>query len=501
MKLCFRPLQVLLDIEMESVRFMPRIAPSLPVDPETPDPAYAMEHASENFITCELLLGTTTTESYNDFNANDIQYGFEEDQRNRILRTYIRNAYVYHLNEIFSAVRNEYTDWDKPIQHPINIRDSTMEALSDGHTVSPLIRVGYLHARRGAKTFLFHFGYQTKESDYPQRLGSVRGEDLTYLLGLPLVGGLPNFPQNFSRQDMGVAEAALNFLSNFAKSGDPNGPGLSKAADIPDYGTAREKTRYKGINWDPYEVGSQYYLSIALKPKMRSHYRGHKMAVWLNLIPQLHQPGDEDVSMRHHHFHEREPHYYAGAVRAESFTRLPPPLHPASMTDPHANQEAECVQTTPDEQLLDLDVVGDDEETADTEDSELLQRLATRHYYSYTAALGVTVGVGCLLLVLNMLIFAGIYYQRERDRRRQNHGGRQPARMASSTESIPMTTCRQSSPPLVSDRKEKPPCYNTLQKHDGSSKREKPQPPVRTSSNPPTSGTMKKRVQIQEISV
>lgn len=45
---------------------------------------------------------------------------------------------------------------------------------------------------------------------------------------------------------------------------------------------------------------------------MKSHYRGHKIALWLNLIPQLHQPGDEDVSMRHHHFHEREQHYYAG---------------------------------------------------------------------------------------------------------------------------------------------------------------------------------------------
>lgn len=51
---------------------------------------------------------------------------------------------------------------------------------------------------------------------------------------------------------------------------------------------------------------------IAAKPKMKSHYRGHKMALWLNLIPQLHQPGNEDVSMRHHHFHEREQHYYAG---------------------------------------------------------------------------------------------------------------------------------------------------------------------------------------------
>lgn len=36
------------------------------------------------------------------------------------------------------------------------------------------------------------------------------------------------------------------------------------------------------------------------------------MALWLNLIPQLHRPGDAEVSMRHHHFKEREQHYYAG---------------------------------------------------------------------------------------------------------------------------------------------------------------------------------------------
>lgn len=59
-------------------------------------------------------------------------------------------------------------------------------------------------------------------------------------------------------------------------------------------------------------VTFRFFLPTATKPKMRSHYRGHKMALWLNLIPQLHRPGDQDVSMRHHHFREREPHYYAG---------------------------------------------------------------------------------------------------------------------------------------------------------------------------------------------
>lgn len=147
---------------------MPRIGPGLPIDQRYPDPGLDMERASDAFIKVPLILGVSTTESYLDFSANDIQYGFEEDRRNRILRTFIHNAYVYHLNEIFSAVRNEYTDWDKPVLHPINIRENTMEALSDGHTVAPLIRVAFYHARRGAKTYFFHFSYQTKGLDYPQ---------------------------------------------------------------------------------------------------------------------------------------------------------------------------------------------------------------------------------------------------------------------------------------------------------------------------------------------
>lgn len=126
-----------------------------------------MERASDAFIEMPLILGVSTTESSLDFNANDIQFGFEDDYRNRILRTFIRNTYVYHLNEIFSAVRNEYTDWEKS-SHPITIRESTMEALSDGHTVAPLTKIAFYHARRGAKTYFYHFNHQTKDSGYLQ---------------------------------------------------------------------------------------------------------------------------------------------------------------------------------------------------------------------------------------------------------------------------------------------------------------------------------------------
>lgn len=219
---------------------------------------------------------------------------------------------------------------------------------------------------------------------------------------------------------------------------------------------------------------------------------------------------------------------FLGAVRAESFTRLPPPLHPASMTDHQltSNDGTECISsTTTEEDLIDTEGIIDDLDALGDE-GELLQRLATRHYYSYTAALGVTVGVGCLLLVLNMLIFAGIYYQRDRDRRRQSSRSSR-SNSTPSSENIPMsqrpsTPCASLRQSPILNRKEKPeypPSYSTLTKcctdsqqnqqqqqsqddilNSPQNKKAKPPPPVRTSSNPP-SGTIKKRVQIQEISV
>lgn len=50
--------------------------------------------------------------------------------------------------------------------------------------------------------------------------------------------------------------------------------------------------------------------------------------------------------------------------------------------------------------------------------NNLLRKLASSHYQSYTTALTVTIAVGCFLLLLNILIFAGIYHQRDRSKKK-----------------------------------------------------------------------------------
>lgn len=175
-----KSLAELLHVSVDPPRFLPGFAPFVDgaVLVGGPGPSAALSDMSADkrghgfeladFPDRELLFGLTTTESYLDLSAQDLEFGFNETRRDRILRTFVRNAYFFHLNEIFSTLKNEYTDWERPMQNPLNVRDATLEVLSDGHTVAPLIRVGYLHTVRGGKTYFTHFSHQSSERDFPQ---------------------------------------------------------------------------------------------------------------------------------------------------------------------------------------------------------------------------------------------------------------------------------------------------------------------------------------------
>lgn len=63
-----------------------------------------------DFTKSEIIFGVTTIESYLDLSAQDLEFGFNETRRDRILRTYVRNNFNYHLNEIYAALKvNIYT--------------------------------------------------------------------------------------------------------------------------------------------------------------------------------------------------------------------------------------------------------------------------------------------------------------------------------------------------------------------------------------------------------
>lgn len=54
------------------------------------------------------------------------------------------------------------------MQHPINIRDETLEALSDAQYVAPIVHTADLHSSTRRNSFLYVFDYQTRFGDYQQ---------------------------------------------------------------------------------------------------------------------------------------------------------------------------------------------------------------------------------------------------------------------------------------------------------------------------------------------
>lgn len=115
------------------------------------------------------------------------------------------------------------------------------------------------------------------------------------------------------------------------------------------------------------------------------------MAMWLNLIPQLHRPGDAEVSMRHHHFREKEATYFDGSLRTESLNRPRAYYGQEFMNGgvQESRQDPQVVDCRPEDTLLLVseDAMQDEEENdftsldVEDEEEELLDKFMKKHYY------------------------------------------------------------------------------------------------------------------------
>ncbi|XP_044267603.1 neuroligin-4, X-linked-like isoform X1 [Tribolium madens] len=378
----------------------------------------------------DLLFGVVTSEALWRFSATDIQAGFEGERRDKIIRTYVRNAYTYHLSEIFFTVVNEYTDWERTVQHPINTRDAAVAALSDAQFVAPLVQTGDLLSAKppqpgqepsGSKTFFYVFDYQTKDGDYPQRMGTVHGEELPYFFGAPLVDGFNHFPKNYTRSELALAEAVIIYIANFARTGNPN----EQHKQEPILAASKERNRFRSIVWDEYDSVHQKYLEIGMKPRMKNHFRAHQLSVWLRLIPELHRAGMEDVVARHNLFrNHNNADLYDGAVRPDPLSRVSyyDPTMELFRRRPNSSLSGLESPTTMDTIVTTcVNVVSSgnfNHQTYQNQNtsSDTLASLEAAGYAAYSTALSVTIAIGCSLLILNVLIFAGVYYQRDKTR-------------------------------------------------------------------------------------
>ncbi|XP_055926942.1 neuroligin-4, X-linked-like isoform X2 [Argiope bruennichi] len=380
------------------------------------EPSTMMEELvnEHKFGMFDLMFGVTRVESYFQISEKEEKDGLSIERRDKLLRTLVRNIFNFHLQEIFLTIVNEYTDWTKAIQHDINVLDNTLDALGDALVVAPMVRSANYHSMSQRRSFFYVFNYQTEDGKFPQRQGCVSGEDLQFVFGAPLVRTLGHFKKNYTQQEVVLSEAIMTYWVNFAKYGDPNPLPSEKPQD-------RTKGRYERTLWPKYDNIHQKYLLLAgTKPRVRDHYHAHRLSFWLNLFPQLHASTAATVSPEHHLLDDHDNlQSYDGAVRqvpfslsktaADAATHAPTTSTTTTSKSTSASTLLSSIQPyyqVPTENVT-MPVT-----TVNTTDAPAVVMTQS----SFNAALSVTIAVGASLLILNALIFAGIYYQRDRTR-------------------------------------------------------------------------------------
>ncbi|CAL8094811.1 unnamed protein product [Orchesella dallaii] len=392
----------------------------------------------------DLLFGLSSFEKMLAFSQADLEYGFEQARRDAILRTLIRNSYRFHLSEILATITNEYTDWENSVQHPVTIRNLTVSAVTDCLSLAPVIAVA--ESSLVNRAFFYVFDHTTKTGLYNyQRVGAGGGEELNYMLGSPLVEAVsghvlpfvpPPIPSNYTKTEMALSELMITYLSNFAHTGDPNEP--LKTSDII-WPISKERNRFKTTKWEPHDRFHQKLLEIsANKLRTRNHYRAHQMAIWLRLVPELQRSGAQFASTLHNRMKGgNDPNLYVGNVRSghegddiilsgagpSIFGVMgygdeiiePPDSGIFSRTSGNQSSGLPSPPTTCFSPLASSSspaVSGRSKNGRANETSPL----ESSFFSPYSTALSVTIAIGCSLLILNVFIFALVYYQRDKRR-------------------------------------------------------------------------------------
>ncbi|KAK8404413.1 hypothetical protein O3P69_007601 [Scylla paramamosain] len=249
------------------------------------DPLKSMREDTGIFGKFDLMYGVTRAESFHMLGDADSKNGFSVHRRNHLVNAYVSNNYENFPGMVLSTVTSHYTSWDKSAPtDPREVRDLTMDLMSDAQIKAPVMQMADLHSDIHQKSFLYVFNHQSAFGDYPQSHGAIHGEELAYVFGAPLVGGFNHFGLNYTLQEKLLSELVMIYWTNFAKTGNPNLP-TPQSYRTP--GASRQFQENMKVLWPAYEKQQQQYLHIDMEVKRKDRYRANYIAVWNKVIPNL----------------------------------------------------------------------------------------------------------------------------------------------------------------------------------------------------------------------
>ncbi|XP_046393689.1 uncharacterized protein LOC124161417 [Ischnura elegans] len=433
-----------------SPRYDPPFGPVVDGSVVPNEPMKLMGVYRDLFSRHDLLLGTTQREAHHSLSAAALAHGLLQRERDDKIKNYVRAKYEIAPDQVFAAILKHYdpgfgsgmdsgmaaSDATRAEQH----RDILLQLLGDARSVAPMVQTADFHSAVNPKSYFYVFSHRTKFGDYPGALGSVPGEELPYVFGAPLDtwGEIPtHFPGKYNAQETLFAEAVMTFWTNFAKTGNPNAP---RRQTFSTQGK-REWMQYQ-IDWPEYDTVNQTYLLLGIPPSIGRHYRRRATDFWNKEIPRL----ISDPNSMGVHTEPMVPY-----PKPNPFPRnrnqgkesiwdppdFPPPVIPPSRPRPPWIPYPPY-PPTPTKFIEEHRPWLGPEETTIPPEVEEPQPAGI----SDSSTFNLIVIVGACFLAVNLCVFVGLYYQRDKIRkllRPRGAGGGRPDVTGTVDEKLPGT--------------------------------------------------------------
>ena len=86
------------------------------------------------------------------------------------MRTFLQNIYQVNIDQIVTAVMNEYTDYRHTGENKMTNRDTLLDIFSDARVAAPVLKAASLHAeaKEANQAYLYVFKHVTKKGYYSE---------------------------------------------------------------------------------------------------------------------------------------------------------------------------------------------------------------------------------------------------------------------------------------------------------------------------------------------
>ena len=192
----------------------------------TDDPKILMNN--KTFKETDILLGSNQDEG-NFFIMYYASEQFPKENNVQLSKedfvTAVDTLYVNSSPLEREAMRYEYTNWLNPEDTTDN-RINVDRMVGDSQFTCSVVDLGQTYAKAGNNVYMYYFNQVSSASTWPKWAGSMHGDEIHFLFGLPL-----NCSNNYSEAEVSLSKKMMNYWANFAKTGNPSSEAKAPTTD------------------------------------------------------------------------------------------------------------------------------------------------------------------------------------------------------------------------------------------------------------------------------